>query len=264
MGVRRTTGFTIIETMLVLAITAALVAGVFIGVGTSINNQRYRDAAESFKLLLQDQYAKLSSVQNDRDNTWSCDAAAQTAQTSPIDRGQSDCLLLGRLMTINEGETALYTIVGREVGAPVDASDDLIDLNTNYSLAPSTVLVENGELEWGTAIAWPTTGTGAQSPTTPRSASILFIRSPSSGQIYTFVQDGIPPAMTSANIKNMIVGGTATPNTGQSDVLFCIDPQGLFIGGGYSVYIDSYAAVPNAIETRTNELLNGMGETTRC
>lgn len=262
MGTHNTSGFTIIETMLVLAITGVMIAGIFIGVGTSINIQRYRDSVETFKTVIQSQYAELSSVRNDRANDWSCDGQAATAQDGAIVRGQSDCILVGRLLAVNGGQYRIYSVLGREIANPSGTSDDLAALRDDYNLNVSNVDIETGVLEWGAEIAWPSSGSGAQTPTTPREIAILFIRSPDSGQLYTFSGNQSPETITPSLLDSLIVAGNSIP--GQSERTICISSDGAVINDDRSIFISAFAAVPNAIETRTNDLIAGLGSTTRC
>lgn len=261
MGAHTQRGFTIIETMLVLAITALLVTGVFVGIGTSINVQRYRDSVQTLKSLLQDQYAEISSVRNDRSNNWACDSQAATSDVGSVLRGQSDCVLLGRLVTINQSDITIYSVVGREASGSTTAND-IDSLRNNYTLNVSTVEVVTESLEWGAAIAWPSSGTGAQNPTTPRTLSVLFIRSPDSGQVYTFTSDDAPTEPGPQTLANMIVTGNVVPGQGQR--IICVTSNDLLVTDDYSITLAGFASVPNAIETTTNVLLEQKGVTTRC
>jgi len=261
MGAHRQQGFTIIETMLVLAITGMLVAGVFVGIGTSINVQRYRDSVQTFKNVLQTQYAEITSVRSDRNDQWSCNAQAATSDTGATARGQSDCVLLGRLVTVNAADITVYSVVGLERINPTTA-DDITSLRTNYTLNVSTVEVDRSSLEWGAAIAWPSTGSGSRDPTTPRSLSILFIRSPDSGQVYTFTSNDAPDTPGPQSLAVMVVAGNQVPGQGQRTV--CITSNDLLVNDDHSVFIAGFASVPNAIEATTNVLLEQKGGTTRC
>ena len=46
-------GFTIIEMMLFLAVSGAMAAGIMVGVGATVNAQRYRDATHSLVSFFQ-------------------------------------------------------------------------------------------------------------------------------------------------------------------------------------------------------------------
>lgn len=261
MGAHTQRGFTIIETMLVLAITGVLVAGVFIGVGTSINVQRYRDSVQTLKSVIQTQYSEITSVRNDRNNQWSCDGQATTSDQGSVQRGQTDCVLLGRLVTINESDITIYSVVGRQTGSAATAND-IASLTANYVLNVSTVEVVSDSLEWGAAIAWPASGTGSRPQPTPRQISLLFIRSPDSGQVYTFSSDQAPDDPTPQALAAMIVAGNRVP--GQGERTICVTSNDLLVTDDYSIRISSFASVPNAVETLTNSLLQQQGVTTRC
>ncbi len=258
MGAHTQRGFTIIETMLVLAITGLLVAGVFVGIGTSINVQRYRDSVQTLKSVIQTQYSEITSVLNDRNNQWSCDGQAATSDQGGVERGQTDCVLLGRLVTINQSDITVYSVVGRQTGSAV-TTNDITSLTTNYVLNVSTVEVVNDSLEWGAAIAWPASGTGSRTQTTPREIALLFIRSPDSGQIYTFSSDQAPDDPTPQTLRAMIVAGNQVP--GQGEQTICVTSNDLLVTDDYSIRIASFASVPNAVETLTNDLLRQQGAT---
>jgi hypothetical protein len=266
MGNKSTSGFTIIETVLFLAISGVLVVTLLAGTGVSINIQRYRDAVETFKSMLQDQYGELASVKNDRDNTWSCDESAQTQQGNDgTPRGQSDCVLVGRYVTVVGEKIHTYSVTARPMTNPPDtAVTDIEKLLTGYELNVSTVDQAVTEMEWGTKIAWPTTGSEGKTGEELRSIALLFIRSPDSGLIYTFSSNDVVAEPTSNSLKELLVAKNSIP--GQQERVLCIDSGGAFSrtallsGNLYAVVIGAYATGPSSIETRSNDL----GGETQC
>jgi type II secretory pathway pseudopilin PulG len=270
MGVRTLAGFTIIETMLFLGISGLLIVSLIAGTGASLNVQRYNDAVETFKSVLQQQYADLSNVQNDRDSNWSCESNAvpSTTGSTPTSRGQSDCILVGKYMRIEDNKISTYQVVGNQKSSPTTSSNDILSLKNNYVLSVSRVNVDNSTLEWGTQIAYPATDGGSPyyKPTNPRKMSILFVRSPDSGQIYTLTNsDDLVPDdvnISSASLASMLVSGAGIP--GQGSRLVCVDSGGLLNNGNRGIRIRSFAATASAIETVSNEYLAANGDPLRC
>ncbi|MBC7565271.1 type II secretion system protein [Candidatus Saccharibacteria bacterium] len=257
-------GFTIIETMLVLAVTGVLIASLLVGIGASINTQRYKDSVVSFKSLIQSQYSMVSDVSNARSAGWTCSSSATPVPnangTAP---GQSDCVLLGRYLSIVDGAISSASIVGYE-NSTNSAANDIAEITSNYTLGISTDSIDASTLEWGSAIAWPKSGTGSKNPTTPRSLAILIISSPTSGTSYTFTSDSVYDikTITSASLKTMMVVGNVIP--GQSQRTVCVDPNGVTVPEKVAVYIGQSASDASAIETRTNTTIQSLGGDTKC
>jgi len=268
-------GFTVIETVLFLAVTGALIAGLLGGIGIALNNQRYIDSVQSFKSLLQSQFSDLDTVANDRSDNWQCSSNAETSQSStgsPVPRGQSDCFILGRYVVIDQGAVSMTDVIGTEVGGTTSGTGNDIDLlKANYHLNLSTAFTEVERLEWDTQIAWPKTGASdhdtPKSSPTPRALVILMIRSPTSGTVYTFTKDPVsdseldPTRVGEADLFNMIKGGDAVP--GQGDRLICLESNGLSTSGNTGFYIEAYATNSSAIQTRSNDT-KVVGGTAEC
>lgn len=267
MGRHSKQGFTIIETMLVLAVTGVLIASLLVGVGASIARQRYNDSVVTLKSHLQDQYARVDSVSNDRDATWTCGASATPAPGSVTGSvpgpGQSDCVLLGRYMSIVDGSVSMATVVGNEKATTAGLSD-IDSVKSNYTLGISRSSIEDSSLEWGAKIAWPTSGSGARSPTMPRSIAILIIRSPDSGTTYTFTSDTVlnTTDITDANLRAMLVVGSNVP--GQGSRTICVNPDGVVVPEMMAIAIGGAASGPGAIEIRSPAILTQAGSDVKC
>jgi len=263
MSAHSTSGFTIIETMLVLAITGVLIASLLFGVGSSITTQRYSDSVTSFRSLLQDQYARVSNVSNGRDSGWTCGASAVPLQSGTSVPGQSECVLLGRYVSIVGSDISMATVVGYSTSSALAASDTQTVKN-NYTLGISKNSIEQTTLEWGAQIAWPASGSSAKSPTTPRSIAFFVLRSPESGTTYTFTSDSVTPiaSVSSSTLKNMLVETTAS-FPGQGARTICVDP-GAVVPEKYSVYMTTYANGTNSIETRSNAVMAAAGGNSKC
>jgi len=215
-------GFTIVETMLFLAITGLLVMGVLVGTGTSINIQRYRDSVTSLQSFLQLQYSNVANVSNDT-------SAKTCGGSDSTPRGQSDCVILGKYITINGNGTTIQTndVIGDDHPSSANASDDLSALK-NSSIRISDLDSETYELEWGSSVGYKA---GDSAP------YILILRSPSSGIIRTFIST-IPPV--SNDISSIL-------NYNQPAQL-CVGSNGLFTGTTMEVKIDANSTSASGVD----------------
>lgn len=271
MGEVRTQGFTIIESLLFLAISGLMMVTMIAGTSVALNTQRYNDSVRSFKTLLQEQYAQVTSTQNDRTEDIQCgvDGTAIPVENEGGQqyRGQSDCEMVGRYVIVRAHDIEVYTVLAyRDSSAATTGSDVAKMRDASYmTFGVDEATVQRTALEWGAQISWPRTGAGAVSPTTPRTLGFLVIRSPDSGQTFTFTSDTVPEAgqpIRSADIQSMIVADATTP--GQADRTVCIDSDGLTLNSTSFVYLYSFASGPSSVEVRTNDYNAGVGVDTRC
>lgn len=237
MGTKTETGFTIIETMLFLAVTGILAAAILVGSGVAIGQQRYRDSVNSLKSYMQQQYSEVTNVVNGREKVWTCDALGNVTEVNPSAaqaRGTSDCVLLGRFITIDATGTKLSAtnVVGyRPASAPI-ATSDMAELKDNYKLAISPVDPDENEVSWGAQVVKPKS-------TTPMPLSILIVRSPLSGSVLTFTKEGIQ-----TNLGGMILLENMTQQRN-----LCVNADaGSFVGRRLEVRIDKYATNQSGVQ----------------
>jgi prepilin-type N-terminal cleavage/methylation domain-containing protein len=280
MGTRFKQGFTIIETMLVLAITGVLIATLLVGVGSSINAQRYKDSVSSLTSLLQDQYSMADNVTNDHptNENETCGAGAiATPNAAGVAPGESDCVLMGRYLSIVNDTISQTSVLGYQK-SNLPTTSDVADITTNYDLGISDDSIQTSTLEWGAQIAWPKSGldTAPATVTPPppnRSIAILFLRSPDSGTTYTFTSNTVfdTTALTSADLLAMVVANTGTV-PGQMQRFICVDPDGgsaalttaLTVPEKLSVTIDQAAASAASVEQRSDSVNTSLGQVSSC
>lgn len=188
MGTNTQSGFTFIEVMLFLAVTGLLAMGILVGSGAAINQQRYRDSVNTLKSYIQQQYSDVTSVTNSRNASWQCNSngvISDTGGPAGEPRGRSDCVMLGRFVTIDasgkqltSSSVSAYRVVG-----VATATSDISELK-NYRLAASPINQDETEISWGAQVV-------NQNNTAPLPLSILIVRSPLSGSVFTFTQDGV-------------------------------------------------------------------------
>lgn len=213
-------GFTIIETVLFLAITGVLVVTILAGSGVAVNQQRYHDSVNSFASLLQAQYANAIAVHNDRGATLKCTDASglQTAPTGGDSRGASQCDLLGQVIRSTDGTTiTIDPVIGYKeaaalAGNPTSdvAALQAMSLQSLGSVDPSQI--QSQQLEWGAKLVNP--------DGSPAVFSILIAKSPLSGMILTFVDSGLSAGADS-------LGTLVKPANTQKGLTLCVAPQGL-------------------------------------
>lgn len=239
-------GFTIIETMLFLAITGVLVVGVMVGTGVAINRQRYSDSVTSFHALIQKQYSDVSNVNNGRDSGWVCDSVlaniSKVELNNGIPRGQSDCVLLGKLITPSlDGESVLISDVVGSDNLETDLTDNYIEALEKYNIKLSPVIRESASIEWGSSLI--------SQDGSPAVFSLLIVQSPTSGTIRTFV--GLNKIVDNNSIKSII-----NRDALKESLKICIDSRGLFTGKRSAIYIKPGASSAAGVET--------LGEQSGC
>lgn len=216
MGGKNAPGFTIIETMLFLAVSGVLAIGIITSAGYALNVQRYRDSAMSFISYLQSQYDRVINVQNNRSSDLTCTAEAGIQQSSNAGTlpGTTNCTIIGvYLKTIpdNSGFSSepVYAANDRR-GAKTD-----IEALKNAGLFtndPANVSPEQYRFEWGATISEGKARLGGQDINTP--FNVLIVRSPSSGAIRTFV------GRSANDTPKTIVESAGT----EGDLTICLDP----------------------------------------
>lgn len=231
--IRKAAGFTIIETMLFLAVTAALAVAILAGTGTAINQQRYHDAVNSLRSYMQDQFSRVTTVSNDRGGQYACDNLGQVSTGTGEARGTSDCLILGRLVTIDTAgqQLASSSVVGYRQAGIGPQTTDVEELKA-YKIGMSPVDADTQTVSWGATIVQPKT-------TKPQAASILIVRSPLSGRILTFTQAGSVVTQPSSLLD---VANTTSP------LLMCLSSTSSGFGQKLGVQIDAGAAGQSAVE----------------
>lgn len=216
MGAKTHKGFTIIESVLFLGVTGIVMAVLLVGVGGTLNRERYKDAVSSFQDYLQGQYNLVSNVNNSRPSTDVCQGGQiVTGATADTGRGTSDCTIVGRMI---HSTTSGDKITSSQVYATADVSslsgvDDATILSSAQLIANPTQ--ESYEMGWGTRVVKP------QPNDDIRAFSILIVRMPTSGLIHTY-------ALEQADKTPAEIAGNDIPSGG---LAMCVD-NSMFVTGG--------------------------------
>jgi len=235
MGTNTQSGFTFIEVMLFLAVTGLLAVGVLSGSGAAINQQRYRDSVTTLKSYIQQQYSEVTSVINSRNANWECSSSGVITDTGGVGgepRGRSECVMLGRYITINDtGKVLTSSSVSayRIAGTPKGTSD-LLEL-ANYRLAVSPIAQDTKEVSRGAQVV-------KQKTDMPMPLHILIVRSPLSGSITTFTSEA-----ALADINTMVEVG----NMNQVRNLCVNGNDGPFGARRLEVRIEPFASSQSAV-----------------
>jgi len=227
----RNYGFTIIETMLFLAVSGVLIAGILVGTGTSINTQRYRDSVVSLRSFLQQQYSEVSNVRN------SSMASTDNCAGASYSRGQTNCVILGRYVWVKDSSSTLEVrnVIGiipltALTGVPSD-----VDLLKSYNIKVSPTTTDDSiyNLEWE--------ATMKTKLNTDIEFSMLILRSPASGIIRTFINDSTSIAVGS--IRTLV-----EPLALLKPVTICVDSNGLLNGPKMAVMVNGNITNASGIE----------------
>ncbi len=226
----RTRGFTIIETVLVLAVTGLVLSVVLVGIGSSLRAERYRDAVNQTLDFFQGQYNLSSNIYNDRSSTDTCTISGINPDSGGQGRGTSGCLILGRILRSTDGQNISIKQVIARID-PTSITDEA--KKTNVQVLRDSALTDGG-ISSSYQIAWNATLLNPASHN-PSAFTMMVVQSPVSGMISTFVDatSGTP------TIASLLTTAQPVPGT-----VFCIDPSGIMNIGTQptGIVIDANAA----------------------
>lgn len=239
---RFTTGFTIIEVMLFLAITGLMLAGLMIGISGGVNRERYNDAVTSLHDYVQGQYNLVDNVNTNRTDDYRCVPGNITQPpTGGQARGTSECSIVGRYITSQDGQVinsrplyATANVVNLESSLPEDFSEsELLDA-MRLRIAPDGLLDDTDDYR----LAWDTSVFTDKANPDSGQFSVVMLRLPTNSMIRTFAVQGHDVA-----VADVIDGASA-----DTPLSICIDPDGLVSSPPLGVRILQIAANANGAQ----------------
>ena len=267
--VSKITGFTIVEVVLVLAITGLMLVGALIAVRGSVDNQKYNDTIDSFYGFLQDQYNSLSNVE-----------ITSRTQAIPVNnacdfvlsRGRTDCVVLGKLLKfesleadgVDYSRVVVRDVIGSDLASKGATSDDDYFSRPQLKLSALTPTEKTYELEWmANATYKPADSlTGAGSDFKNKKFYILIIRSGLTNSIRTYIADISYLSGTSDDRSvelSEIVAGNNWRNFLAFSPAFCINPAGINFINKRAIVLKPNGANSSAIEIAPlNGEVNGV------
>ncbi|PID31554.1 hypothetical protein CR983_00520 [Candidatus Saccharibacteria bacterium] len=225
-------GFTIIEVVLFLAVSGLMITGMFVGISGGIGRERYSDAVAAFQDFIQGQYSLVDNVRNNREAGVPCRSGTLGPSATPQPRGTSDCTIVGRLVRTTDGRTFVSEPVyafaePNEEGTEIELLDSL---QLHVAPASAKTDTERHLLAWDTYMYTDRTNKSA------RTAQLLIVRLPTSGVTRTFT-------MTNAStvLRDFWTGSA-------SDLTMCVEPDGLVRSPANGVRVRSKATNANSVQ----------------
>lgn len=174
-------GFTVVEVSIFLAITGLIFVGMIVGIRSSLTQNHYDDDVNALAYFLQNAYSKVISVENTYNHN-----------------GKSEKAIYGKLITFGESrnlngttnsanDVFIYDVVGDIADGDLGSSLlALKTLNANVTTVEDDEVVFSGIADSYHA-RWGTTIENTNATSTLLNASVLIVRSPSNGNIFTYV-----------------------------------------------------------------------------
>lgn len=250
MGRRKQAGFTIIETVLFLAVSVGLFAVLMVGVAGSVMHERYKDSIQSFTGIIRQQYALATTVQNDRSDEWTCGQSLKSAPGVVSLPGTSDCIILGRFIQLRDGA---HVTAGNIIGYNIDEQRVAQSRNDIEALTQAmhlTTLEEAQGTDRGadvsTDIDWGTTAriVDARGDTLGEGGrfTMAIVRMPLSGEVRTF---------TVGDLTNDWKAKVITTAALQQRLTACLLPNMPVTGPHVAVVVPSGAATAQGVYQST-------------
>jgi type II secretory pathway pseudopilin PulG len=231
-------GYTIIEVMLFFAVTGALMLGVMGSASFGVNTQRYNDAVNTFTAIIQQEFTNATNVTN----TKSIESMCGPGGADETPRGISNCVIIGRLVTVDtEGSIVAMNIVGSDPGAE-DETDTELEVIQSYTPKVDIQTQETDKMSWETKLE-------RGDPLAASAASILILRSPRSGNVYSYVIHSSSDIITNDTQLRDRIGEliTASPSPNSVNQYLCIDRSGWVVTPARAVRLAPFASGPSGV-----------------
>lgn len=228
--VERRPGFTIIEVMLFLAISGFLLVGILVGTGSSIANQRYKDAVQDAVDAIRNAYSFVADTQIElrtgggtQGDKGVCGALTADQITESVNprrqafnsgRGRTNCVVYGAVVSINKDTIQTTTLIGEDYIDSVrqgiideNSTDSDIALLKKLNANNVAIMCSDNTSDLSSGCSLQTAGKATTQKlkwdvtlSNPRAAdgeitdlqkTLLIFRSPRSGSIQTYVYNDL-------------------------------------------------------------------------
>lgn len=182
-GARAQSGFTVVEVIIFIAISGALLALAMVSVSGSVRNARFEDDVRSTESYLQRQYSEVASGRNIRDTTLRCTGGVVSAGPSAAP-GTSTCIVLGRLLSVDVGGDTITSryIVADGTATMSGATESAKIMSLGPTVVDDSLLNGSFQNPWGAVYQQMVDGTATNIN------SLAIIRSPDSGRMVIYHQ----------------------------------------------------------------------------
>ena len=223
-------GFTIIEVMLFLAISGFLLVGILVGTGSSIANQRYKDAVQDAVDAIRNAYSFVADTQIElrtgggtQGDKGVCGALTADQITESVNpnrqtfnsgRGRTNCVVYGAVVAINKDTIQTTTLIGEDYVDSVrqgiieeNSTDSDIQLLKRLNANNVAIMCSDNTSDVASGCSLQTAGKAAtqklkwditlKNPPTANGEvtdfqkTLLIFRSPRSGSIQTYVYNDL-------------------------------------------------------------------------
>lgn len=281
-------GFTIIETMLFLAIAGLIFAGLVAGTNGTIRQQRYKDSVQGFVDDLRDLYSLAENTQVlDYDGTATC-----SDSTAKEGRGRSGCSVYGIYAVILPSDAGgdnveAYWVTGLDQAQVESSSSDIVFMSkanvSTYTMTKSpdsyqAIEAKKHSLLWGADVAVPCSqierafgpltdgacGAGKTMGQRKYGTAIFIYRSPITGSIntLTYSTQGDNAGSVAYNMRDSgQYLGFAISSFAHDDVSFCVT-TGAGMSDGKGVRMVTVSG--NGSNSNAVRLIEADAEENRC
>jgi Tfp pilus assembly protein FimT len=250
-------GFTIIESVLFLAVSTALAVGILATSSSVIAQQRYKDATNRLQSFVQGQYIDATYVVNSRDSKWQCGVSGVINNVSANNaRGTTECFIMGKLLSLTkEGAVIDVRNVIGHLGAGVTADEEEAVSNdvqafALYDMSWTDAEREVFEIDWGTSL---TQSSGANAGSAIQEQYLFILKSPFSGSLRTFAYN---PANDGSGDRYNLPEVTSTSRSlpkklftsFNGELTYCVKSPELTVFQAVGLVIRANASSPSSVE----------------